>query len=342
MLEKLYCKTKSLIDSVDFSGLWRGFHPMKFALYDETRCFFDGGYVEKNEQFLANTSIFYQGEYIAIWNVMEELDPAVLAPKLIHEMFHAFQNEQGESRFPNELDALWNYRYDAEYLSAKLEENRLLVGLVKKFDSNSFAKLAALRKWRHAADAYASSYEMAEEQIEGTAAYVELKVLGQLSQESFLSLRNKMTAEITRAENLFPIRVVSYSVGALLFLVLKENELLDFETFSDTPATASLLEIPTEELAEVETDSEVSMTLEQYQRETEAIVTAAVKQGDCAAQGYFDLLMLNIYNARRWGRYLVTTYFVMYADGEEKVTLHGNFVLEMDGERKISRILRAS
>lgn len=135
MLEKLFHEIKSLIDSVDFSELWRGFHPMKFALCDETRCFFDGEYVEKTDQFLANTSIFYQGEYIAIWNVMEELGPAVLASKL---------------------------------------------------------------------------------------------------------------------------------------------------------------------------------------------------------------LMLNVYDARRWKRYLVTTYFVMYADGGEKVTLHGDFVLEMDEERKISRILRVS
>ncbi len=39
MLEKLFHEIKSLIDSVDFSELWRGFYPMKFALYDETDAF---------------------------------------------------------------------------------------------------------------------------------------------------------------------------------------------------------------------------------------------------------------------------------------------------------------
>lgn len=82
MLEKLYAETKSMIDSVNFPSLWRGFHPMKFALYDDAKCFFDGGYVEKTEDFLANTSILYHGEYIAIWNVAEAPDPAVLASKL--------------------------------------------------------------------------------------------------------------------------------------------------------------------------------------------------------------------------------------------------------------------
>ena len=41
-LERLYYEVKSYIDKVDFSKLWRGFEPLKFALYTDSECFFDG------------------------------------------------------------------------------------------------------------------------------------------------------------------------------------------------------------------------------------------------------------------------------------------------------------
>ena len=90
-LEKLYYEIKRYIEIVDFSKLWRGFEPLKFALYSEKECFFDGAYIEKTDAFLANTSILYNGEWIAIWNVQEEMNPIVLTSKMIHEMFHGFQ-----------------------------------------------------------------------------------------------------------------------------------------------------------------------------------------------------------------------------------------------------------
>ena len=41
-LKRLYYEVKNYIDMVDFSKLWRGFEPLKFALYTENECFFDG------------------------------------------------------------------------------------------------------------------------------------------------------------------------------------------------------------------------------------------------------------------------------------------------------------
>lgn len=60
----------------------------------------------KTEEFLANTAICYQGRLIAIWCLSEEMDLDILASKIIHEMFHAYQMECGESRFPEEVEAL--------------------------------------------------------------------------------------------------------------------------------------------------------------------------------------------------------------------------------------------
>ena len=50
-LESLYHQTKKHIDSVDFSRLWEGFAPLKFALYTDTECFFHGRYIPKTDDF---------------------------------------------------------------------------------------------------------------------------------------------------------------------------------------------------------------------------------------------------------------------------------------------------
>ena len=63
-LESLYFEVKKYIDQVDFSKLWRGFEPLKFALYTERECFFDGAYIEKSDAFLANTSILCLSEVV--------------------------------------------------------------------------------------------------------------------------------------------------------------------------------------------------------------------------------------------------------------------------------------
>lgn len=47
-LEKLYYEIKNYIDGIDFSRLWKGFKPLKFALYTDKECFFEGNYIEKN------------------------------------------------------------------------------------------------------------------------------------------------------------------------------------------------------------------------------------------------------------------------------------------------------
>ncbi len=73
---------------------------------------------------------------------MEDVDSVILASKMIHEMFHGFQRENGESRFPDELDALYNYSYDACNLELKLIENRIIASLSESFDSEEYKRLS--------------------------------------------------------------------------------------------------------------------------------------------------------------------------------------------------------
>lgn len=65
-LEGLYLKVKALMEKVDFNLLWQGFKPIKFALYTDKECFFNGAYIPKSDEFLANTSINYKNFLITI------------------------------------------------------------------------------------------------------------------------------------------------------------------------------------------------------------------------------------------------------------------------------------
>src|SRR6056297_844840 len=95
-----------------------------FALYNDDTVIINNKTIKKTDEFIVNTAIKYQGEYLAIWYLQNEMDVTILASKLIHEMFHAFQNEQKEKRFPNEFEALVKYENSLEILQLKYLESK--------------------------------------------------------------------------------------------------------------------------------------------------------------------------------------------------------------------------
>ena len=212
-LKQLYEAVKKRVDSVRCEELWQGFKPLRFALYNDTECFFDGRYIEKTDRFLGNTAIEYDGEFIAIWNVSGEPDLDILSSKMIHEMFHGFQNSNNDSRFPQELSALYQYRYSNENLSVKLKENQLIADLAQEFNNEKLERLLKYRKYRHEHFQYEFIYESKIEQIEGAANYVELQALKQISETIYLRKLEQMKQNITEPANLLPVRIVSYDVA---------------------------------------------------------------------------------------------------------------------------------
>lgn len=338
-LKTIYSDIEAIISAVDFSLLWRDFKPMKFALYNETECYFDGEFIAKTDVFIANTAIEYNGEYIAIWNFTDEIDPAILASKLIHEMFHAFQMMNHETRFPRELEALVKYGYSAENLSLKLQENQLIAKLTRHFEASGFAQLLSLRKYRLVHFEYDYRYEAAIEQIEGTASYVELDALKQISKDKYQRELDALLEDICDYRKMLPIRIISYSVGAMFFMLLKENNIVAFNAFSDEPTAVPILKNVTAYHGTMPSVAEMDAAVNAYHRQTDEIVTNALVDAHCVAQGEFDLLALNVYNARYHGQYIVSYYFVMYADEGKETVLYGDFVIEMNDNKKAIRII---
>lgn len=337
-LDELYFKTAEAISKLDFSRIWPGFKPLKFALYDNEKCFFDGAYIEKSGEFCANTSIEFRGEQIAIWNVMEELDIPVMTSKMVHEMFHGFQHINGWNCGPNEMEALYSYSYDPENLSIKLRENELLLCLLDRFDDDSYRELIKLRKLRSMEHPYEFSYESSVEEIEGTANFVEWQVLKQLDEAQAEKLKERMHAVMTKPEYLFPIRISCYYTGALLI-----NAMLCAGEYGfcaeKRPVSTQILEgvVPAAGFA---VRADVSDAVETFNSDTRAIIESALKKNEIALKGPCELVYVNIYNARCLNGFITSTYFVAYKNGDETAMLQGDFVVKMLDERTIDIVYR--
>ena len=334
-LKTLFKTVSGEIARIDFSRLWPGFEPLRFALYNESECCFDWEMIEKTPAFCANTSIEYEGEQIAIWNVMEEMEPAVFASKMVHEMFHGFQNVRGWGCFPNDVEALMRYENSAEALSVKLRENALLLELLEGHDENKLEELLALRRARLERFPYETEYEAMTEEIEGSANYVEWKVLEQLAPERAEALINDMRARLTDADRLLPARIPCYYTGALFINALARAGRSDYEP-AERPYLLSLIR-SAEPKAEPFTaiDPAASEAVRSYNAETERIISAALDRGNVVLKGPLTLVCPNIYNARRLGEYITSTFFLMYSDGAENKLAYGNFVVKMRDGRTI-------
>lgn len=169
------------------------------------------------------------------------MDPIELTSKIIHEMFHGFQMKNNESRFFDDLDALYHYKYEEENLNLKTRENRLLYQLSQQFHQETFEEFLQLRKYRFDCFPYACHYESCIEQIEGTANFVELYSLKQLSAELFEKRLSAIKERVVNPVNLFPVRAICYDIGALLLHVMTENNIAFEDGFSSVPFSESVI-----------------------------------------------------------------------------------------------------
>lgn len=195
-MKTLYKKVSRQLERIDFEALWPGFHPYPFALYDSTYAVLDGRLISRPDNFRGNTTVVFEGRQIAIWNVGYDLpeDEEQFASKLVHEMFHAFQMERKETRFPNDL-LLAGTDLTPEYLALKAEEYRCLT------KPGGLPRFRALRERRRALNPGCIREELLAETAEGMAQYIELCALGQLAGDSGRTGGENQAAGGRRAEN---------------------------------------------------------------------------------------------------------------------------------------------
>ncbi|MFA7107066.1 MAG: hypothetical protein WC154_07175 [Candidatus Izemoplasmatales bacterium] len=217
-LLEIYKEIEIRITKIDFDNLYKGFSVYDFALYNEKYVVLKDRIIPYDSRFVGNTSIEFEGKIIAIWRIDSiYIHYNVLASKIVHEMFHAFQMSFSEKRFPNEFQGLF-YHYEKYNISMKFDETKFLLMAYDNDDLSALRKFVSLREKRRRDYEIEINFEEGIETIEGMAKYIELKALQTLDIEEYEKAYDKLKEEIKNIKNYLPIRSVSYSIGALIIM----------------------------------------------------------------------------------------------------------------------------
>ena len=342
-LDRVYGLVQSQLDRIDFCDVWPGFLPVKFAVYNESQCFFDGQYIPKTDAFIANTAIVFNGEPIAIWKITENdesIDYDVLTSKIVHEMFHAHQLQCHENRYPNELEAVQRYAIDPRNLSEKLHEAKLLKACFYDKSASSLREFFMLRKQRVQAFPYEATYEAQIEQIEGSAQYVELLALSQLNAQKGQVAWERLVESIQDPQRYFPIRVISYAIGAVVLRVLNQQGMLKPILNSALPFSLAMIDGIEPSTLPIPVDTAMEHHMIAYRSVTTQIIQNALAKNEVVVEGDYPLLGLNVYDARSDEPFVTSTYFVMVeVDGQPRV-FNGDFVIELNDHGRVRRVYR--
>ena len=234
-LTALYRRVKEKLGPLDFSAIWPGFSRFPFALYTGELVCMPAGIGQSEElipwdgRFRGNTAIEYEGGYLAIWDVERDFtgdgtdNAALLAADLVHEMFHAYQYQSGETRFPRDVETL-DYPMRADNFTAKLAENRLIAAACKascaEEAAQALARACALRKARAALIGEAMLLaETLSETAEGMAEYAGMAALRALDPAA---AQARESDDMQKLEEpgplLYDVRRMAYFSGVALLL----------------------------------------------------------------------------------------------------------------------------
>ena len=229
MMRKLYCRMLEKLSGIDFDAIFPGFHPFRFALYNDERIWLDNKDIPWEEGFYGNTTIYFENEHIAIWHVdfdVNNVDEDLFAANLVHEMFHAFQRDKElVSQYPNDLEIL-RYPDDEINYYAKKAENEMLAesfGASLERKSKLYQMIRASRELRSQRIGDLVHQEELVEQHEGMAEYAGCMALRQLDEDKF-NKKIEGYAKILQEDNIqfFDIRRMGYYSGTLMRLLERE------------------------------------------------------------------------------------------------------------------------
>ncbi len=91
---------------------------------------------------------------------------------------------------------------------------------------------------------------------------------------------------------------------------------------------------------DIKESPEVKNQIDQYFMETKCFIEKSVKKENLITEGNFELLGVNIYNARYLDNFIVTEYFLMYKEENNEKILYGDFVVKVNEELNISEVYK--
>ncbi|MGN1019912.1 MAG: hypothetical protein ACI4O7_06035 [Aristaeellaceae bacterium] len=349
MLRKACDRVSARLERVSMDALWPGFRRYPFALYDARNACVAGEVLPLPEGFCGNTAIPWGDGYMAIWNIGQDPvdDADELAGHLAHEMFHAHQLTLGETRFPDDLRLLC-CPPAAEALALRQREHRLLARAAEtpapEEAAGLLAEVFALRALREACSPEDARQGFLAETIEGTAEWVGISALAQLSPEKAGQRLARAASRLTAAGvHQLDTRRMSYDSGVCL-LVLARQAGLPLPAGREASVSAQLAaQVPAVSPAPIAPEEVARWTaMLARRREQRQAVLDAFRAGRLRRlDGPFRLRGYDPMNMWRQDDSLYATGFLLLEDAAgQRLPLTGETLLTMEPGSD-DRVLRA-
>ena len=184
------------LTNMNLERYWPNFELVAYALYDKNSVFLFNHprynqvppktykILKRDEQFVGNTLILFDGYPTAIADMELYDDYEGLFSILVHELFHGNQYIKEEKRFPDEMLGI-TYPLTKENVEIRNRERKNLynalieTGISKK--KQYLNEFISLREKRAEGIKEHLTYENLIESVEGPAWYVELKAFSEKS-----------------------------------------------------------------------------------------------------------------------------------------------------------------
>lgn len=330
---------KSVLLKIDYETIWPGFHSYPFALYNQNEVYLEDRIIPWDDRFRGNTCIEFEGRYLAIWNISQEpitADPHRLYP-MVHEMFHCFQREHQEQRFPDDLKMLLAPE-DPLFYALRAKETALLYdAFTASHDTQQslFYQFAAMRQ--RLLETYPDFVKQIcyAETIEGSAESAGLKTLAQLSPQAYAQQVNNHLNKLKQPELLFDIRRLTYYTGALTLILAKKLGMSWNQNIQGQMQSNFELIFPHQK--PFTGDIEIPEGLIETMQTRQAILKDKIANVEKGAQ----LIALNQdtiicgydpMNMQRFGDKVHCSHFVFLMAGDEFLKIDGETVLNMQPE----------
>ncbi|KJL06051.1 hypothetical protein ACQKGA_18470 [Priestia megaterium] len=276
------------LTNMNLERYWPNFELVAYALYDKNSVFLFNHprynqvppktykILKRDEQFVGNTLILFDGYPTAIADMELYDDYEGLFSILVHELFHGNQYIKEEKRFPDEMLGI-TYPLTKENVEIRNRERKNLynalieTGISKK--KQYLNEFISLREKRAEGIKEHLTYENLIESVEGPAWYVELKAFSEKSSlANDLILKKYGKTLINAVESTSNTRRSCYSSGLFMCLLLDELSSDWKESFLGTKTTLF-------ELIKLLDIAPRKQTIEEVQisPETEAAVIFAVE-----------------------------------------------------------------
>lgn len=335
ILEKIYKEVENRITCIDFNKIWPNFKCYKFYIYDESYAYTNGMLISKPESFFANTSLEYNNDIVAIWNINDfDGDFDILTANLIHEMFHAFQKSNGDNRYPNDLDLL-AYPNDDNIFQLKFNENKILSSIILNNSFNDLEKFIYIRSLREAKLGKIIENEYFAETIEGCAEYAGTMALQQINKDKYQTRIERYCSLInTPTKLLFDVRKISYYIGTLLQIVLEKRN-VNFKIQSEKSIYNICKEIIRTNKTNIDINNEVSSFLNIYKESKKEKINIFLQKANKVVCISSEICGYDPMNMIRDNDFILCSHFVFLKENEKIINIMQPVLLHLENGSNI-------